>query len=504
MVLALAALVGATAPTAAQPPDVAVVPVLTDATRIESWSFFTPRTADADPDYTLTGNRATLGVAAATRHVEGYGAFQYAQLLNLPSKAFAPGVFGTAALGPGAFYFDAARAPNAYQLYFKALSLRVRNLPGGLSIEAGRMAFESAAEARPASTAVAALRRERLEGRLIGEADWTPFERAFDGVRADAAGRHWHATAALFFPSQGAYEESANATISRVRVVTASLTYWTSSDRRPDVGPIGRAGRRLESWLTVDDSDARRAALEAQAFVQRYRDRRADKLPPDNSLSIVKDVDLDVETYGGSLIALRPLGRGRVDAVGWLARQSGGWYGLDHRAWSGVLEAGYAWLDAPWQPWIRAGITYASGDDDPGDRQHGTFFPPLPTAAPALLAGTFAQMNLRDVVGELRLRPRPRMGITGAVHQLSLPALFDRWYSGTGATAARGAFFGYAGRFIIDRDLGTLEQVTIDAVVSKRWRLRGSLGVMQGGPARLATLAGDRLTVIAVESLLAF
>jgi hypothetical protein len=202
---------------------------------------------------------------------------------------------------------------------------------------------------------------------------------------------------------------------------------------------------------------------------------------------------------------MRPLGRGRADAVGWLAVQRGDWYSDPHRAWSAVAEGGYRWLGVPWTPWLRGGLTYASGDDDRGDFSHGTFFPALPSTRPGLLAGTFAQMNLSDVFAELRLRPRPRVGVSGAVHRLSLASDVDRWYSGTGATAVRGTFFGYTTRGSNRAaDLGTLVQLAVDSAVSRRWSLRASLGVMRGGQVVRGAFAGNRLTVLAFENLLTF
>jgi hypothetical protein len=473
--------------------------VLVDASRIESWSFFEPFAGGGDPDYLLTGNRITFGMATATRHFEGYGAFQYSQLLNLPRNAV-----GLGPLGPGAFYYDAARAPNAYQLYFKALSLRARRLPGGVSFEVGRMAFQSNGEAASASADLERLKRDHLQGRLLGEVEWTPFERTFDGVRADVSRSRWHATAALLFPSQGAYEESANATISEVRLATGSLFLWGTPAARPDVGPMTRIAAKIEP-LFVAATSSPAPAFEVQAFAQHYRDRRTSRNRPDNTGFAAQAVDIGVQTYGASLLTLSHAGRGQADALAWVAFQRGDWYGQPHRAWSAIAEGGYRWLAVPWRPWLRAGVTYASGDDDRADVTHHTFFPALPSSRPRLLAGTFAQMNLLDVFGEVSLQPRPRLGIDASLHRLSLANVNDRWYSGTGATALGGSFFGYTSRASgLETGLGTLLQVSAQSEISREWSLRGSLGVMSAGTVVQRLFAGDRLTVFAVESLLAF
>jgi Alginate export len=448
--------------------------VLRDVTRAESWSFFEPPAGGGDPSYSLLGNRATLGARAKGRRFEGYGAFQYAQLVGLPRFAVGPG-----GLGPGAFYYDAARASGAYQLYFKALSLRVNDLAPGLSIEAGRMGFSSGDESRSPSPELEALKRDRVSGRLIGEAEWTPFERAFDGVRIDLNRSRWHVNGALFFPTQGAFEESANPTIGRVRVITTALS------------------RRAAS------AAASRPA-EVQVFANHYRDGRAIRTRPDNSGRAAIAVDIHVATVGASWVGMGPLRDGRWDAVLWAARQFGDWYGDAHGALSVIAEGGYRWQSA-WHPWLRAGTLFASGDDSAADARHGTFVPLLPTTKPSLLAGTFAQMNSRDLFAELRLTPIDRLALASSVHRLGLARSTDRWYSGTGATAIRGAYFGFSSRSSNGATtLATVIETSAQATMSRRWSLVGSVGIARGGEVVRRLFAGRRLTVLALESVLAF
>ena len=128
-----------------------------------------------------------------------------------------------------------------------------------------------------------------------------------------------------------------------------------------------------------------------------------------------------------------------------MAGQFGDWYGSDHTAFSVIAEGGYE-LPLPWRPHVRGGLMHASGDDDPRDLRHGTFFPMLPTTGPDLLGGTFAQMNLRQFFGEVRLVPSARLALSASLNRLSLVRAEDRWYSGTGATAIRGTYFGFSGR----------------------------------------------------------
>jgi hypothetical protein len=168
----------AAAPAGAQDPP-RVTPLLENLTRAEIWSFFSPPPSGGNEDYAIVGNRATLGVRVDGRRLAFQGSFRYAQLLGLPKDAVGPGP-----LGSGALYFAAARTPQAYQLYFRSMSLQIKNVVPGLTVEGGRMIYESGE-----GTVFA--------GRLIGPAEWTVFERAFDGVRADYRQPAWSAHASF-------------------------------------------------------------------------------------------------------------------------------------------------------------------------------------------------------------------------------------------------------------------------------------------------------------------
>lgn len=421
--------------------QIAVVPLLENITRLESWSFFTPRINGGDPDYTLLGNRATLAMRAEGRRFAMNGAVRYAQLVGLPREAIGPGP-----LGAGALYFAASRNPAAYQLYIKGMSLRVKNLAGALSIEGGRMAYESGE-----GTAFA--------GRLLGNAEWTIFERSFDGVRVDYTRPHWQAQASFFMPTQGAFEESANPTIQRVQVTNAR---WTSGG--------------------------------VEVFAHRYRDTRGVRVRPDNSARIASGVDVDVRTLGAAF------GRsfGRADLNVWGALQRGHWYRDPHRASSGVAEFGYRLRPSLA---LNGGASYASGDANGLDDRHHTFFPMLPTTKPDAFEGTFAQMNLRDLYGRVTAQPRRALSLRGEVHHLALVTEGDRWYGGTGATALRGEYFGFSGRNALGATgLGTSFVIGADVSLAKYWTAGASLTLMRAGDVVSRQFAGNWLHVFAIEN----
>lgn len=73
------------------------------------------------------------------------------------------------------------------------------------------------------------VKRARVDSRLIGEFEWSLYQRAFDGVRGDVDHKSWHLTAAWLRPTQGGFEESAGASLSGIDVAVATMTL------RPDV-----------------------------------------------------------------------------------------------------------------------------------------------------------------------------------------------------------------------------------------------------------------------------
>ena len=479
----------------AQPPadDAEVTPYLHNVSRLESWSFFGPPAGQGDPSYTFLSTRSTLGVRLRSKRLDVEGAFQYAQILGLPEHSI--GVAGP--LGTGALYFAAARAPQAFQLYFKSLHARVKNILPGLSVTAGRMGYASGAEGSghelrfPIAKSVqnsrnspgsghesrAQLKQLRLESRLIGEFEWSVFQRAFDGLRLDLDRPRWRATTAVLFPTQGGFEESANPAMSTLRVTTGVVTFAAEH-------VIPRS--------------------ELQLFAYHYRDQRPVRGRPDNAGVTARAADVSIVTFGASQVGSFRMRGGEFDSLIWVAAQTGDWYGDDHGAISIALEGGYKWR-ARWRPWIRAGWLHASGDEDPTDERHGTFFQMLPTSRRYALSTAYAQMNLRDLFAQVLFEPHRRVNARAEVHRLALARGADRWYSGSGATAERGDYFGYSARVSGGlTSLGTAIEGSADVQLTPRWSLNGYIGTVLGDDVVRATFAGDRLRFAYLESVLSF
>ncbi len=453
----------------------AVTGTISNVTRVESWSYFQPaidplaltQAPIGDPDYTFIGDRAELGVRVEGSRFDFGGAFSYVRLENLPTSAIGPG-----GLGSGAFYFAATGVSYSYQLYFGELTARIKSADRSTALTVGRMPFASGGESISSNASLERLKTERLHSRLLGNFEWSFYQRRFDGARVDVDRPRWHVTAAAFVPTQGGFEESTNLSIPRLQVATASLTRKAST-------------------------------AEWQLFGTLYRDRRDEMAVVDNTFSFDRPVDITVATGGASFARVTPTHAGEFDAIGWAALQSGDWYGRAHRAASVAVEAGHRWTRASYRPWLRAGYLWASGDRNSDDDRHGTFFQMLPSSRKYGSSATYAQMNLSDAFVQLAIEPR-LLRARIEVHALHLASGADLWYQGSGATASEGRYFGFSGRPARDSALGNVVEGAIDLPIKKYWSISAYAGVMSAGAAVQHWFTDTRLTFWSIENAIRF
>lgn len=442
---------------------------LADTTRVETWRFFAPHAGGGDPDYTFAGNRLFLQGRRSSARFDLTLAAQHVGLLALPAAATGPGALGTGAL----YYSQGGGRVRPQQLYLRYAHLRLKDVAPGLDVQIGRQPYASGAERLTAHPEIETIKRQRLDARLVGEFEWSLYQRAFDGIRLDWRRRAAGVTAVAFMPTQGGFARDGNETMTRLVVTGATL----------DVPPA-------DGW-----------PAELQAFWWYYRDRRLVTGRPDNSGRAVARADLDIATFGGSAVVARQAGAGEVDALGWIAGQGGDWYGEPHRAVAVAAEAGYQWSRAAWTPWLRAGLLRASGDADPVDGRPHTFFPMLPTVRRFSQTTVYSTMNLDDLFAQLLLRPHSDLVLRLDTHRLRLASAADRWYAGSGATLSSGGNFGYVGRGSGGaRSLGTSIEASAAWTASPRWTLNAFVGRIQGGPVVTSSFAGDRLWFVYVEN----
>jgi hypothetical protein len=433
-----------------------IEPFLRNWTRFEVWRYFeppppTPTFTPGDPSSAHVGNRLLAGVRLRRARVEATVAMQYVQFGGLPANAIGPG-----ALGTGALYFDHSGDRSARQVYLKTANIAFRRIAERLDVQVGRMPYTSGAERASGVPKIEAVKRQRIDSRLVGEFEWSLYQRAFDGVRIDWAAKRFQATATAFQPTQGGFEDAAGLPMSGVRVFSGVVT--------------------TAPGVIVP-------ASELQVFVHRYDDTRRVTARPDLSGRRVTAADVGITTVGAHVVSARRAGSGEFDVMLWTAGQFGSWYEQTHRGFGVSAEAGYQWADARWAPWLRGGATWLSGDAAPADERHGTFFPMLPTVRRYSQSTLYSLANLRDVMAQLMLRPRSNVNVRVDAHLVALAAGADGWYAGSGATQKAGRIFGYTLRPSGGATrLMEVVEGSVEWRIDPRWSVNSYLGAASRGP----------------------
>ncbi len=387
-------------------------------TRAYSWNWFgdTP-----NGDYTYPGSIARLGFSQSRKTYEWQLELALPFVLNLPEAAIAPGAQGQ--LGLGATYVAANNnRTNAAALFVKQASIRLKGLGGieGQSLKVGRLEFNDGAEVTPKNATLAALKRDRVSQRLIGNFGFSDVGRSFDGAQYSLNGAALNFTFLGGRPTQGVFQVNGWGEL-KVNIFYGALTGQVGGDRH---------------------------AAEWRVFGLGYGDYRDNVVKTDNRPLDTRRADtvsVVVATYGGHYVNVAATRAGAVDVLVWGALQTGSWGALAQRA--GALAAEVGWQPpvlGPLKPWFRGGYDYGSGDSNPTDGEHGTFFQVLPTPRIYARFPFFNMMNTADAFGEIILRPSGRVTLRADAHALRLADTNDVWYLGGGAFQP--GTFGYTGR----------------------------------------------------------
>lgn len=446
----------------AQPPaPAASAPTVTAGvrTRLEAWNWFDA--PPADDAYEFLGTQIRVGLAQQRPRLGWLLELAVPVLLGLPDDAVAPAPQGQLGLGPA---YTAANDGDdaAAHAFLRQAWLRLGAAPGrpGHQLRLGRMELVDGLETVPASATLAALKRDRVAHRLLGTFAWSHVGRSYDGAHYQFAQPAWHATAAAARPTQGVFD----------------VDGWPELDAGVAYGA-----------LTLRDRPGR--PFDARLFALHYLDYRDEPglLKTDNRPLAARQADDDdvrVTTLGGHWLGEFGDGAGggtTADLLLWGALQLGDWGTLDHRAWAAAAEVGVQPAGLPaLRPWIRAGIWRSSGDGDPADGEHGTFFQPLPTPRLHARFPFHNHMNVQDAFASLQLRPGSRVALRTELHALRLAEGRDLWYAGGGAFEPE--TFGVAGRPAGgETALATVWDVSADVRLTGRLTTTLYLGLADGG-----------------------
>jgi Alginate export len=441
--------------------------------RLESWDWF----GDAsNGSYTYPGTLLRIGLSETRKRHNWNVEFSVPLLFALP-----PQPPGAGPSGLGANYFVANdRNRSAASGFAKQAFVRFKDLAGvtGQSLKIGRMEFFDGGEVAPKNPTLAALKRDRVASRLLANFGFTHVQRSFDGVQYTLDRPGLNVTVLGARPTQGVFQVDGWGELN-INVVYGALTR--------QVGGADHAGE----W---------------RLFGIAYNDRRNGIAMADNRPSASRQFDHDdvsIGTLGGHYIGAVERPHGTVDILLWGAAQLGAWDNLAHRAGAFAAEGG-------WQPrmdlapWIRGGVDYASGDGDPNDSIHGTFFQLLPTPRLYARLPFFNLMNSVDAFGELMLKPSTRVMTRVDIHSLRVADENDLWYQGGGAFQPE--TFGYVGQPVGgQRGLATLYDASVGVAVTSRIGMGAYYAYASGGPASATSFpAHNTATFWYVEFLIRF
>lgn len=462
---AMTALAGEAAPPTAAPPQriVAFAPLKVRKigkvvvsgsfrTRQEGWGWFTPDSGD--PNYTYSGNIFRLSFSQAKENWSWQTEFAVPFLLGLPQTAQGPGAQG--ALGLGSNYFTANGRNHNTAMFFPKqafLSFKKKNLV----TRVGRFEFNDGSELTPKNATLAAIKASRINMRLLGHFAFTHVGRSFDGLHLSHTNSKGNLTFVGAVPTRGVFQTDG---WGWTQTAFGYGAYTKPFSKGSYTNETRIFGLYYDDWRFIAKTDSRSLVL-----------RNADR-----------SKGLKIGTFGAHSLHAYDTKLATYDFLVWGATQTGKWGSQDHQAYSIDVEAGFqpkARSLVKLKPWLRGGFATSSGDKDPNDDQHRTFFQVMPTPRPFARFPFFNMMNNQDIYGGLILRPHPKVSISSEFHSLALQSSKDLWYSGGGVFQPWS--FGYAGRNTGGaKSLANLYDISVDIKLNSAVSLNLYYGRAQG------------------------
>jgi hypothetical protein len=384
--------------------------------RAEAWDWFQPTTGTNT--YAFAHSLLRAGLSQSRERVEWLVEGAQDAILGLPGNAIAPGNQGQ--LGFGGTYFVANQDRRNIASGFLKQGYLGIGLPLNGKLTVGRFGFSDGTEVKLADATLAELVNTRVAQRLIGEFNFSAVLRSFDGIRLRFDEGKNNFTFVAVRPTEGAFQ----------------------------VDAMGELNVDLFYGAYTLPTTYRSGAGELRVFAAGYIDQRAGVLKTDNRPLAIRAADtnqLRIGTYGGDYVQVfHTSEHGQFDFLVWGAWQNGSWGSLAQRARAFAGEFGWQPPIRIGNPWFSAGYFFGSGDSNPGDNTHGTFFQLLPTPRLYARFPFYNMENNEDFYGTAEFRLPHSVLLRGEGHALRLTSAQDFWYSGGGAFQP--ATFGYTGR----------------------------------------------------------
>ena len=422
--------------------------------RLYGWDWFQP--AAGDNSYAYSGNLLRVGFSQSREKWDWNAEFAVPFLLGLPANPTGTGP-QQGALGFGSNYLTANDGnQNTAILFPKQLYIRFVGMAGikAQSLKIGRFEFNDGSEIAPKNATLAAVKRDRVTQRLIGTFGFSDVGRSFDGVHYVLGNASSNFTFVGATPTRGVFQTDGWGW-NRAAFGYASFTHeWGKGKHTADTRVFAL---EYDDFRHILKTDSRALAV-----------RRGDT------------ENIRINTFGAHSLHAFETRAGTLDLLVWGAAQTGRWGTQSQRAGAFDIEGGFQPKILPkLKPWLRGGHYWGSGDGNPNDNRHETFFQVLPTPRPFARFPFFNMMNNEDTFGMLILRPHAKVTTSSEFHALRLSDANDLWYSGGGAFQPW--TFGYAGRSTSGRrSLGNLYDTSVEYRMNRKLTVTGYFGYTQG------------------------
>lgn len=363
--------------------------------------------------------------------------------LALPSDAVSS-VTAQGQLGLGGTYYAANNNnQNPAAASFRQGFLRYHFSKEPDSLRLGRFEFFDGQEVSPTNNTLSWLQTNRIGQRLVGNFGFSNGQRSFDGLEGKLGGKNWNLTAMGGRATQGVFNMNANPELN-VDIQYLAYTHVLAKQR-----------------------------ILVRGFGLGYHDGRTGLTKTDSRSATARALDhknIRIGTFGGDIVAAVPAGHTTIDFLVWGAGQFGSWGFLDHSAGAIAVEGGLRFDSVKTSPWLRGGYLRSTGDNNPTDGKHNTFFQVLPTPRIYARFPFFNMMNSTDSFIQFVDKPGKRVDLRSDLHFLKLTSASDMWYQGGGAFDNK--VFGYTGRPANNHNsFSSLYDVSADLALTKQLSL---------------------------------
>lgn len=358
-----------------------------------------------------------LGIQQRIRRFDYQLELSQSAEMALPTDAVSK-IIAQGQLGLGGTYY----ASNGNNQYPAAASFKTGFLRyhfGGESdaLRVGRFEFFDGQEMAPSDPTLAWLQTNRVAQRMIGNFGFANAQRSYDGIDAKLGGAKWNLTAIAARATQGVFNMNSNPELN------VDIQYLAYTRALPQMHTLVRG------------------------FAMGYHDGRTGIVKTDNRALTVRQTDrgnIRIGSYGADVISAIPAAGNTVDFLFWGVLQNGKWGNLQQRSAAFAVEGGLKLNTLRTRPWLRAGVLRTTGDNNPHDNVHNTFFQGLPTPRVYARDPFYNLMNSSDQFIQLIDKPTAKLDLRTDLHFLQLTAANDLWYQGGGAFDSK--VFGYIGR----------------------------------------------------------